>query len=820
MDPEGNLQDPNDMNDNLYDPANDPMNGYDDNEQYNEMDEMNQMQPPDDDDDEASKLQDFFKNYDPSNQEQPPEENNEDQNNSTQQPPDDSGEDELSKMNAFFQQYDGSQATPESNQIENPDPSQQQYFSTYDPENKAIPKPDQSPDDSSNNENEMANLQNFFNNYDQKLNEDPNQTAPPDDTTEENENNSENIQINESGENGESENVGDAQMLGNDNQTEMVAPPMEENDDNNENFNQEVIMPQNNEDQMMPPEDDANDNDFTNDRVSTPDISQRPVNEHGSRSRQLDTTDIAMSLLPPQNDDTDIDQQMMIQPEEQQMIMPEEQQMFDPEEQQVKMLNEVNEIEISPETHQEQQMIQPEEQQMIQPEEQQMIQPEEQQMIQPEEQQMIQPEEQQMIQPEEQQMIQPEEQQMIQPEEQQMIQPEEQQMIQPEEQQIMPMNDFNDQEQINPSDEETPQNEENNEETKDKENAPSEEGMQVTDTVTSSRILSTRHSSTKISLSKLPPLATSPELDAENRRLLKNFVNRGKLPDISSRVQLIQFIQREKVNSVVAQKFDEAQNYQNILQRYQKAITDQEVKDRNKLRLDNLDKKLNETKASIAKMNKETQEKIKEEKEKQKERRYELKMKQDEELTQFESRWNDQEFLKKFAKPSSRLLTMKGMERSMVLTKMFDQAEDIHHKVKELEKDESRIAQENAYREMDKERRKILYKQAQEMKIFEQHCARQIDIIKHDQEMKISSIAARQTKLESEIDEWKMNPPTALPPIASIIPDLGHQSVMTPRTVQRYSAYKKINKAPVISIKPLGKVKPKKRPRTAFSDTY
>lgn len=152
----------------------------------------------------------------------------------------------------------------------------------------------------------------------------------------------------------------------------------------------------------------------------------------------------------------------------------------------------------------------------------------------------------------------------------------------------------------------------------------------------------------------------------------------------------------------------------------------------------------------------------------------------------------------------------------MVLTKMFDQAEQIRRKVKDVEREESDQAQERAVREMDKQRRKIIARHESEEKVFEQHCLRNIEIIKHDQEMKIKSVQARQSKLSSEIDEWKMNPPTALPPIASAIPDLQHPSVMTPRTAQRYSVFKKVTKPPSITVKPLGSVKPKrKRPKTS-----
>ena len=348
----------------------------------------------------------------------------------------------------------------------------------------------------------------------------------------------------------------------------------------------------------------------------------------------------------------------------------------------------------------------------------------------------------------------------------------------------------------------------------EQETEPPEPGMEIVDT--SPKFWQSQPLNNDVSLSKLPPLSTSPELDALSRKMYRNFVKRGKIPHPTNRAQLIQYIQRQKVNALVSQRFEEAQNYQGTLMKLQKAITDQELKDRNKQRLSSLDAKLGVATASLQSIQKETTSLLKEEQARHKERERELRRRQDEELDAFQAHWNDIDFLKKFAKPSARLLQLKNMERSMILTKMFTEVQDVKRKIKELEKEESEKAQARAVQEMDKERKKILARHALEQRTFEQHCARQLEMIKQNQELKMRSVQARQVKLTSEIDEWKMNPPTALPPMASANPDLQHQAIMTPRTAQRYAVFKKVSKPPSITIKPLGRVKPRrKRPHTA-----
>jgi hypothetical protein len=155
----------------------------------------------------------------------------------------------------------------------------------------------------------------------------------------------------------------------------------------------------------------------------------------------------------------------------------------------------------------------------------------------------------------------------------------------------------------------------------------------------------------------------------------------------------------------------------------------------------------------------------------------------------------------------------------MLLTKMFGQAEILKRQVRELEKEESGTAQNIAVAEMEREKRTILAKHALELQGFEQYCVREKAEIKRVQELKMQSLLARQTKLETEIEELTSNPPITLPPVASSLPDLRHPAAMTPRTAQRYSAFKRIEKGPTISVHPLGSVRPfsRRRPRTADS---
>jgi hypothetical protein len=93
-----------------------------------------------------------------------------------------------------------------------------------------------------------------------------------------------------------------------------------------------------------------------------------------------------------------------------------------------------------------------------------------------------------------------------------------------------------------------------------------ENGMNVIDACP--RLLRSPLLHKNIHLSRLPPLATSPELDTGLRQLFLSYVRRRRLPDSLMRSPLIQHVQRLKVNALIAQ------DHHNTLIRLQKEIGD------------------------------------------------------------------------------------------------------------------------------------------------------------------------------------------------------------------------------------------------------
>lgn len=350
----------------------------------------------------------------------------------------------------------------------------------------------------------------------------------------------------------------------------------------------------------------------------------------------------------------------------------------------------------------------------------------------------------------------------------------------------------------------------------------------------------------QIDFSSLQPLENSCDTDSECEKELKLFQKNGSIPDPSQQQRLIHYIQRQKVNAIVSNNFREASKLQTTFQNLITAINESQVHDTLKIRIDEIEKKILETTEKINEVNKETKSAISTERSNLNQKRDEILFNQETELDQFERKWNDEEFLRKFTKPSSTLITKQSIQHSYILIKDFDKAEKLQNEIESMEKLESKEAQNKAETEMQKEQKKLIDKHQNEIDFFNEFSKRQIDIVKNRNESKLEPLIARKRKLEIELSSLKklkagqINSPS-LPSIqttnsSSPSSRIGNktpangmrmcransalESAMTPRTIQRYSSYKTQIVNPKITLKPLGKVITKKDKKKLMSRNH
>jgi hypothetical protein len=190
----------------------------------------------------------------------------------------------------------------------------------------------------------------------------------------------------------------------------------------------------------------------------------------------------------------------------------------------------------------------------------------------------------------------------------------------------------------------------------------------------------------------------------------------------------------------------------------------------------------------------------------QAERRRQIDQQHEQELIRFEDKWNNEDFLLRFAKPSGFLLEVKKIERTLVISKDFEKAESYRKQAAALELAESGSAQQRAEREMKICHERLLQRQAIELDFFEDACLRAKFRFNAQREMAFSKLKVRQMSVQTEI-ERKRNSRETLPPLVPGVGAIGSESpIMTPRTVQRFSAYKTCENRPKIVVKPLGPI--------------
>ena len=312
--------------------------------------------------------------------------------------------------------------------------------------------------------------------------------------------------------------------------------------------------------------------------------------------------------------------------------------------------------------------------------------------------------------------------------------------------------------------------------------------------------------SRKVSLSKLPPLATSPETDANTEKILQRYLKYKKLPEPHQRETVIQYLQRRKINALVKNDYVTTMNTQDLITKLMQQMSEKDSKKKRKRKYQSTEEKLEQLNRSIEEVKNELKKDLKDEEYKHNDRKRQLLAQQDHEMDDFEAHWNDEDFLTmSFARPSSTLLQLKTTERQLIITKDFHRAEEIRKKCEALEKEESIAAQRNAYQEMEKAQKKIETRHRMELEVCEQHYKKNVNNLQRNHDIKMLALEARRSKLQKEIDEFKHPNALTLPKFTPT-PD-NVETVMTARTAQRYSTFKSAMKSPKITVKPLGKIK-------------
>lgn len=285
---------------------------------------------------------------------------------------------------------------------------------------------------------------------------------------------------------------------------------------------------------------------------------------------------------------------------------------------------------------------------------------------------------------------------------------------------------------------------------------------------------------------------------------------------------IIRKLQHDKVNAIIKGRYDEAKEADSLSKRVTTAVMESVEEDKRFERLQQAEWKLEDEKRTFSDVHVNCIEKVKEEEEALNQRLNALDEIHQAEMRQFEEKWNNEDFLRRFSKPSSSLLQLKAVERSMVIAKMFDEAKVVKSRAEQLEKQETRNQQNRAEQEMKVERTRLLERQKKEKQGLKEKCDNLLNIAKRNMEKEESPYKARISRLENIVAELKSGAESKCKIVpskvqSSLVTPRGHgNELLTAKTAFKFSAYKVTSQSMKLKIKPLGSVtiKEKKKSKT------
>ena len=307
----------------------------------------------------------------------------------------------------------------------------------------------------------------------------------------------------------------------------------------------------------------------------------------------------------------------------------------------------------------------------------------------------------------------------------------------------------------------------------------------------------------RVEIDDLPLLTTPPNVERMCLDLIEQFQKTKKLPNLNKVTELLQYLQRQKVNCLQQSKYKEAHNYDVLYEEITTYVEKIEITGTNEKKIKTMESKIKDVEEELTRAQEEVEYEVQQQTKAKEAKIKKLEEQQQVELEQFEEKWNDENFLRKFEKPSNKLLQLITIERSLVQSGKYEDAESIRTQIEELEIAESEAAQERARNEMTLQQSKILTKHEREKEQVEVSCDLFIERSRMLKQNEADLIAERLTRMQKNLDVFKMNL-KKLPPLKS---QKKQDTVLTPRTQKRMSLCKQAVRSPHISVKPLGKIK-------------
>lgn len=314
---------------------------------------------------------------------------------------------------------------------------------------------------------------------------------------------------------------------------------------------------------------------------------------------------------------------------------------------------------------------------------------------------------------------------------------------------------------------------------------------------------------------EIPPIPTSKYTDEELEEALKKQLTKKVLPPIDMREELIAYAKKQSLYKLMAEDYDQASKIDEAiaenarsLEMDQKQTDTTFVNNQLKARLDNAEKNKKDIQETY-------KTKIDEFKENEANERVKMNERHETERRDFEHKWSTQETLSQFSKPSSKLLHLKRMQKTLALSHDFANARQLKLTADRMQKEESIKASKKATDSMKRAYQNLMNQQQNEIRCFNENCQRKLTKIEADRDNDLYVNQNLRTQLTANLK----NPKIVKKPIM-VVPNMSRSgsrrpltSLLSGRTRTELANFRNSAELPKLDVK-IGDIKSITKPLT------
>ena len=293
--------------------------------------------------------------------------------------------------------------------------------------------------------------------------------------------------------------------------------------------------------------------------------------------------------------------------------------------------------------------------------------------------------------------------------------------------------------------------------------------------------------------------------ETEIKFTLREFEESGKVPSKEKIVYVERYLEEKRVDSITSGQYLDADKYENTIKEMRiamiKSIHESEIQSKVQPFLDRLE----EAKNQLFTEENSWSRKLETAKNKCYLKLQDFDKLQDEELRKFDEKWDDPNYLRIYSKPSSQLNQLRKIEKKLVLTKRYADADEVRKRIDIMEMEETEAMQKRGIEDMSAQRNLLVEQQEVNRENFTVALKQKLSMMKKERDDALEAIKKKIAKLEKKIDEvrneaiqWK---PTTI------------TSIVTPRASTQMAKFRNESYFKPLRIKPMNSsnVTPKKK---------